>query len=410
MQLVERHIINSNHFAYNECDKICFASKNLYNKANYIVRQEFIKTTKEKQEGLREYAIYLNYFDIRRILINSDEYKSLPRKVSNQTLMMLDRNWKSFFKSIKDYVKHPNKYTGKPSLPRYLNPQKGRFITTYELGAISGRWLKQDYLALSQSNIKIPIRCKNVKQCRITPRNNEYIIDVIYEVEDPKEKNDNERYAGIDLGVNNLATVGSNVVEPFIVNGRPLKSINQFYNKKLAYYKSILEKNENKKTSGRLVKLTNKRDKKVKDYLHKSSRIIVNKLVENNINTLVIGKNDEWKQRVNMSKANNQNFVSIPHSTFIQMLEYKAKLVGIRVVIQEESYTSKCSFFDLEEVRKQQVYKGRRLKRGLFKTSMGRLVNADLNGSYNIIKKAIPNAFSYGIEGLAVNPVVLATN
>ena len=205
------------------------------------------------------------------------------------------------------------------------------------------------------------------------------------------------------IGVNNLCAIGSNVLKPIIINGKPLKSINQYYNKKLAKLKSEL-KNE-KKTSKRIKSLTNKRNNKVNDYLHKSSRLIVNYLVSNNINTLVIGKNKEWKQNAKIGKRNNQNFIQIPHTRFIEMLEYKCKLEGITVIVTEESYTSKCSFMDNEPIKKHTNYVGKRVKRGLFKSSKGILINADLNGSLNILKKVV-GEFQYPIE-VCSTPLVL---
>ena len=198
--------------------------------------------------------------------------------------------------------------------------------------------------------------------------------------------------------------MGSNVLKPILINGKPLKSINQYYNKKLANLKSKL-RNE-KKTSKRIKSLTNKRNNKVNDYLHKTSRLITNYLVSNNINTLVVGKNKEWKQDVNIGKKNNQNFVQIPHSRLIDMLLYKCKLRGINVIITEESYTSKCSFLDDEGIKKHKVYKGNRIKRGLFKSSEGVLINADVNGSLNILKKVV-GKFNYNPIEVCSTPTVI---
>jgi putative transposase len=406
MQLVEKHIINQNHQFYQECDKLCFLSKNLYNKANYIVRQEFIKTSKEKELGLRDYAIYLNYHEIRKILLNQIDYTSLPRKISNQTLMLLDNNWKSFFTAIKDYSKNKHKYQGRPKLPKYKDVKTGKFIVTYDNQAISKKDLKKGYVGLSGTNIKISTNKTNIKLCRIVPRINHYIIEIVYEINEKSIKDNNDRYMSIDLGLNNLATVTSNVkgIKSFIINGKPLKSINQFYNKKVSELQSKLKKDNY--TSKNITRITNKRNNKVNDYLHKSSRYIINQLVLNNINTLVVGNNKEWKQEINIGRVNNQNFVQIPHNKFINMLSYKCKMEGINIIIQEESYTSKCSFLDLEEVKKHETYKGKRIKRGLFKASDGKLINADINGSYNILRKAVPNVFADGIEGLVVIPLV----
>ena len=214
----------------------------------------------------------------------------------------------------------------------------------------------------------------------------------------------NDRYCSIDLGLNNLATIGSNVIKPIIINGKPLKSINQFYNKRVSNLKSKLK--DGKKTSRRIKSLTDKRNNKIKDYLHKASTLLVNQLVSNDLNTLIIGNNKSWKQDINIGKRNNQNFVQIPHSTFIKMLEYKCKLRGINVLITEESYTSKCSFLDNEDIKKQKEYKGRRIKRGLFKSSKGILINADVNGSLNILKKVVGN-FKYNPIEVCSTPAVI---
>jgi putative transposase len=410
MILTEKHIINTNHNYYSECDKICLLSKNLYNYANYIIRNKFIETSKLKELGEVDYAVYLNYYEIRKILINHSDYTNLPRKVSNQTLMILDKNWKSFFKSIKDYKVNPNKYSGRPKLPNYKDSKTGRFITMYELGAISIKELKNGIIKLSGSDIRIKTNKTNIKQCRIIPRNNYYVIEVLYEVKELTLRQDNNRYCGIDLGLGNLATVVSNCKDfkPFVINGKPVKSINQFYNKEKCKIQSNLEKRQGKKNSKKLDKLTNKRNNKINDYLHNTSRYIINQLVSNNINTLIIGNNKNWKQEINIGDKNNQNFVNIPHTKFIEILNYKCKLVGINVIITEESYTSKCSFLDMEEIKKHETYKGKRVKRGLFKSSNGELINADMNGGYNIIRKVVPNAFVDGIEGIAVYPVIIS--
>lgn len=406
MILTEQHIIKKNHPFFEECNLLCVKSKNLYNSANYIVRQTFIYTTKQKEEGLVNNATYLNYYDINKQLKDNKEYCSLPRKVSNQTLMLLDKNWKSFFSTIKDWKKNPTKYNGKPSIPKYLN-KDGKYICIYELGAISIKELKKGYLKLSGTDIRFTTKQKNIKQVRIVPRNGYFIIEVLYEKKEQDLKEDNGNYSSIDLGLNNLATVTSNTIKPFIINGKGIKSINQYYNKKTSKIKNILEKRNKKKSSKKLYKLLLKRNNKIKDYFHKSTTYIINQLVSNNINTLVIGYNKEWKQEINIGKRNNQNFANIPHQLFSNMLEYKCKLHGINFIKQEESYTSKCSFLDNEEICKHENYKGNRIKRGLFKTSKGIIINADVNGSFNILKKAIPNAFANGIEGLTVNPMVI---
>lgn len=243
---------------------------------------------------------------------------------------------------------------------------------------------------------------------RIVPQLEQYTIEVVYTIVDTEPLKSNRTYASIDLGVSNLATITySDGKQPKIINGKPLKSINQYYNKKFAYYKSKLEKVNKKKSSHRVKRLTNKRNNKINAYLHKASKYIVSDIQSKGIRTLVIGRNTEWKNGCSMGKANNQNFIQIPHSRFIDMLSYKCEKVGITVKFQEESYTSKCSFLDMEEICKHEAYCGKRIKRGLYISKDAIKINADVNGSYNILRKAIPSVFNHGIEGFVVNPIVI---
>lgn len=415
MIAVEKHIINRNHIYYKELDELCFKSKNLYNYANYIVRQEFINTSKEKEQGLREHANYLNYNSINRKLIDRKQfdYCQLPRKVSNQVLMKLDKNWKSFFASIKDWKKNPNKYTGKPSLPQYKDKVKGRFMLEYELGALSKPLLKIGIIKLSQTNIQIKYKNNGrlLKNVRIIPKTGCYIIEIVYVRLNTDLKLNKDKKIGIDIGLNNLMALTSNDkgFTPLLVNGRPLKHINQCYNKFLAEYKSELPKEVY--TSNKIQKLTLKRNNKINDYLHKCSKFIVDLCIKHNIGTIVIGKNDRFKDSINIGRVNNQNFVQVPIAELINKITYKCKLVGITVIVNEESYTSKSSFLDLDELpiykeKDKKVYKfsGKRICRGLYKSNKGIIINADINASYNIIRKVFLNEFSDGIEGYAVTP------
>lgn len=224
-----------------------------------------------------------------------------------------------------------------------------------------------------------------------------------HETPSKTHKLEKDNVAGIDIGLDNLAAITSNQKDfkPVLINGRPLKSINQYYNKKRAKLMSFIG---GKGTSKGIEKLTHKRNCMVENYLHQSSRYIIDLLVKQKIGTLIIGKNDGWKQDINIGKRNNQNFVSIPHAQFIHQLQYKGELAGIEVIVNEESYTSKCSFLDEEPIKKHKKYLGRRIKRGLFKSKNGTKINADINGSANIIRKVIPNAFANGIEGIVVFP------
>lgn len=388
MRLTESIQITRENKLYNELDRFCFLSKNLYNSSLYAIRQHFFNTKK-----------YKNYNSLNKDFIQSHQidYYALPTKVSQQTMKMVDQNFKSFFGLLKLKSK-------KAKIPKYLKKQ-GRYEIIFTIQSISQKELKKGFLKLSGINQKIKIRntITNIQQVRIIPKEtfNCYNIEIVYKVSEKQLKKDNKKYASIDLGINNIATVAFNCQKPFIINGKPLKSINQYYNKKRSKLTNI-------KT--RKAKLLNrKRDNKIKDYLHKASRYITNHLVYNNINTLIIGKNDGWKQEVNIGKKNNQNFVSIPFEKFIFMLQYKCNLEGINVIIREESYTSKCSFIDNEEIKKHETYLGRRIKRGLFKTAFGKIINADLNGSLNIMRKVV-GEFQYPIEACSTPVMVTLQN
>jgi putative transposase len=390
MILTEQHIIKKSDDRYKELDNLLYLSKNLYNAGLYIIRQYFF-----------EHKKFLNYQSLTSIMVkqNNVDYRQLPAKVSQQTLKLIEQNFKSFFNHLK--VKKPNEIV---KIPDYLKKDTGRFVVTYTNQAISTKSLKKGVIKLSKVNSTFKSNKQNIQQVRIVPKNNTIVIEILYKVEESINLGDNKRYASIDLGVNNLATLGSSVIKPIIINGRPLKSINQYYNKRVAKLKSKLK--AGKKTSKRIKSLTDKRNNKVKDYLHKASTIIVNHLVSNDLNTLIIGKNKSWKQDINIGKKNNQNFVQIPHATFISMLEYKCKLKGITTILTEESYTSKCSFLDDEPIKKQTVYKGLRIKRGLFKSSNGTLINADQNGSLNILKKVV-GKFNYNPIEVCSTPSVI---
>ena len=380
---------------------MCFAAKNLYNAGLYQVRRAFFAN-----EG------YLGYDKLQKQFQNSrqPDYIALPRKVSQQILMVLDKNFKSFFEGLKAYKKDPSKFEERPRIPRYKDKTKGRSISLYTKQTFSKQGLKDGILKIPSLSFIIPTKVplKSIQQVRLVVRPACYMIEVVYKVADTPLEPDNGRIAAIDPGLNNLATITSNCqLEPLIINGRPLKAINQFYNKHRARLQAELTKlpGVKRNTSNRLDRLTHKRNQKVKNYLHNASRCIVNQLVSAGITTLVVGKNPLWKQDINIGRKNNQKFVQIPHARFIDQLVYKCQRVGIRVIVHEESYTSKCSFLDNEPIQKHDTYKGKRIKRGLFRASDGRCINADVNGSGNILRKAFPNAFvAKGIEGLVVAP------
>jgi len=340
-----------------------------------------------------------------------EAYKALPAKVSQQILMVLNRNWKSFFAALKAYEEDPSPFLGRPKLPKYKHKTEGRNILVYTIQAISKIGLEQGCIQPSMLPISVKTNQTSIVQVRIVPRNGYYVIEVVYEKDIVQADVHPELCAGIDIGVNNLATITSNKVGfvPCIVNGRPVKSINQFYNKRRA---ALQKKLGTTGTTKRMERLTNTRTRRIDHYLHTASRHIIDLLVEERIGTLIIGKNPEWKQEAHMGKRNNQHFVQIPHARFIEMLTYKAELIGITVKITEESYTSKASFLDCDilpaydpEHKGKHIFSGKRVERGLYRAANGWYINADVNGSYNIIRKAFPDAFqAEEIEGVVVHP------
>ena len=374
IQLAQQIIINNRHRYFSMLDQLCLKSKNLYNYALYQIRQHYKETNK-----------YLSYYDLNRALSSEDQidYLSLPyTQCAQQVLMQLDKQYKSFYRSIKS-VKMKGR---KVRLPHYKDKEKGRNMVTYTNQCFK---IKNNILTLKidkYNKIELKTDKENVQQVRVIPKGNHIIIEIIYNKEYELKENNN-RFGSIDLGLNNLATLTSNACQSMIYDGRKLKSINHFYNKRRGQLQSKLT--QNKHTSKRIQRLTNRRNNKVKDYMHKISCSIVEYMETNNLNTLFVGKNNGWKDSINIGKTNNQNFVSVPYNMLIQMLDYKCKLAGINMVIVNEAYTSKCSFIDNEKICKHDIYKGKRINRGMFRTANGLYINADINGSFNIMRLGI---------------------
>ena len=389
MQLVEQHVIDRNDPRYAVIDAAAFASKNLYNAANYELRQVFIHQGRD-----------LSYNQLDKLMQSHEAYRALPAKVAQWVLKGLVNNWKAFKEGRESYEQDPSRFTGCPRLPKYKDKLEGRNLLVYTIQAISRKGLKHGLIEPSMLPISIKTKHKeHIDQVRITPRKGFYVVEVIYEQAVKQAPVNPAYYAGIDIGVNNLAALASNKpgFTPVVVNGRPVKSTNQFYNKRRA---ELQQKLGHTGTTARMERMTNKRNRRIDHYLHTTSKRIVDLLVKEGIDVLCIGKNDAWKQEANMGKRNNQNFVQIPHARFIAMLTYKAELVGIRVEVTEESYTSKASLLDLDPLPvrnngdEKHTFSGKRVKRGLYRASDGRKINADINGAGNIIRKVAPDAFS----------------
>ena len=333
MQLVERHIITSTNKYYKELDEATFKSKNLDNSTVYAIRQHFFNTEK-----------YLSYATLQKQFQDSkqQDYTVLPAKVAQQIMKQVDTNFRAFFKALKAYKSNPSKFQGRPKLPKYKHKTDGRFVLIYTNQAISKKECDRDSVIHPSGlefKFKTKISYQDINQIRIVPKCNYFVVEVIYTTPDCNLLTDNKRYAAIDLGINNLVTLTSNIIgdTPMVISGKVVKSYNQYYNKQVAHYKSILDTQNNTKTSRRIRRLHLKRKFKIEDYMHKTSRYIVNQLVSKGINTLIIGKNDGWKQDINIGKVNNQKFVQIPFDSLFSKLQYKCSLVGINVELINES-------------------------------------------------------------------------
>ncbi|AFZ43045.1 transposase, IS605 OrfB family [Halothece sp. PCC 7418] len=396
MRQVQKHLIKKTHRKFKEIDEASFASKNLFNSAVYICRQAFFSNQPVP-----------SYNQLDHKLKAGKDYKALPSKVAQLVIKQVIRCFDSYFEAIKAYNIDPSKFFSKPKLPKYKKKIDGRNVLTYNCQAFSRKWLQKGYLKPSGLSLKVPTNLRKVEEVRIIPKGNCYAVEAIYTVDILPEQQCQGKIASIDIGLDNLATVASNDFDfkPFIVDGKAIKSCNQYYNKRRAKLQSLLT--ENQFTSNQIEGLTQKRNNKMDYYLHTASRFIIDKLLERGVTHLIIGKNENWKQSIGIGKRNNQNFTQVPHARLIDQLTYKAKLVGIKVTITEESYTSKCSFLDLEPIKKHSSYKGRRVKRGLFKSSLGKKINADLNGALNIMRKVVGDSVFDGkpIERLVVSPV-----
>ena len=408
MHLVEQHVIDRADPRFAIIDEAAFKSKNLYNAALYVIRQSFIHEGK-----------YLNYNEMDRRMQSHEAYKALPAKVSQQIMVLLDNNWTSFFEAREAYEEDPSKFTGRPKLPKYKHKTEGRNILVYTVQAISKRGLEHGLIQPSMLPISVKTKQKDISQVRIVPRNGYYVVEVIYTKEPVQANVDPSFCVGIDLGVTNLAAIASNRegFVPRLVNGRPVKAWNQWYNKRMKELKKELPKADRERVTKQMERITNTRNRQIDHYLHTASRRMVDFLVENGIGTVIIGKNPLWKQECGMGRKNNQNFVSIPHARFIDMITYKATLVGIGVEVREESYTSKASFLDLDPIPDytpnddtEHVFSGKRIGRRnrLYRTKDGRKICADVNGAYNILRKSKPDAFAKGTAGYVVHPVRLA--
>lgn len=367
MQITEQHIIQDGRFI-----DWCAKAKNLYNQALYYWRQSVFGKIQEFSEyelvGLmQEY--------------NDENFRALPANTSQQIIKVLFKNIKSWQKARKEYAKYPSKFYGRPKMPKYKKELSELYFTYVQISPKNG--LLNFPKMMNVKPIKTSISKSQFKGCRIVPKSNHFVVEIIYEVSDVEVKEYNGNWMGIDIGLNNLATCVTKD-KSFIINGKPIKAVNNFYNKRKKLLQAKLK--QGAFSSKRIERLTFRRNQKIKDYIHKASRKIVDTAKANNITKIIIGKNENWKQAINLGKKTNREFTSIPHATLIEKTDYKARMEGIEVITTQEAYTSKCSALDLEIIGKHETYLGKRKKRGLFVTATGKLINADCNGALNIAR------------------------
>ena len=387
MELTEKEIIYSTDERFDLIKNLCHLSKNLYNSSLYDVRQYYFET--------KSYRTWQSQAPIFTKNKNPDYY-ALQSHLAQQVLMQVGRQFLSFFN---------NKSNKKKRIPKYKD-KNGYNVVTVPQRAISRKIdvdeTKQIYtytLCKESYNLKIKSTQPNVKMVKFVYDEVNDLIKCfkIYKVEQSKLKKDNSRYFSIDPGLNNIVSIYNNIgIRPLLYNGRPIKSINQYYNKTNAKLRSELPNNI--KSSKRLKQLSFKRNNKIDYEMHKISTHIINEAEKNNISKIFIGNNIGWKNEINIGRRNNQNFVNIPHTKLFRQLSYKGLLKGIEVIFTEESYTSKASFFDKDYLPKygksdNHKFSGRRIKRGLYRDSKGNIWNADLNGAANIMRKVSDKAY-----------------
>ncbi|MCL2341522.1 MAG: transposase, partial [Firmicutes bacterium] len=422
---VEQHKIKSNTPYYKILDEACGKAKVLYNSVNYAQRQAFFTAGRDMK------SFKIEWQEVRGEFIQTEVYKGLGGHLSAEVVHQCIGNWKGYkeawFSWNKEYSKQVEKegikykYTGSGEIKRQKNgepiidketasfkgePQPPRYIkaTHNAIMLDSGSFsIKQEGILILPKrlgNIEIKTQMTNICGVRILPRTNHFIIEIIYKVQAVEELEDNGIYLGVDLGVTNYVAIVSNTgMKPEVVDGGFVKSVNQFWNKRKAHYQEIAERMNGKKQTRMLEIIAYKRNRQVKDYMHKASRYITDLAVRMNACAIYIGKNDGWKQGVNLGKHTNQLFTQIPYAGFIDQLTYKCASVGVKVITIQESHTSKTSFLDGETPYHHDSYVGKRIKRGLFRSFDGTLINADVNGAYQIMRKA----------GINVEPNVVST-
>lgn len=451
--------VKKGHRMHEYFQEMCKNAKNMHNKTNFYIRQVYTGLTQEKElqplqievlDSIKEHLPQMNenqllayqkkltkektkpiekrkeikcnlfeepskekpYVDYNlldsffKIIVDND-YRSLPTQSSQGIIKTVFQNWKSFYASLRVYKTNPSRFKARPRIPGYSRSKEKEISFS-----------NQDCVIKESKFLKFPKTkdCLNIgklgfiegklKQVRVNPKYGHYVVEIIFEVpSDQDVKKSKNRFMSIDLGNDNIATIVTNTGrKPVLVKGKNIKSVNQKYNQLKAHYTGILRHGKNSKegqfSSKRLEKVNHKRFNQIKDLFHKASYQIEKIALEEDVDTIIIGQNKDWKQNSNMGKKNNQSFTSIPHSHLLQMIKYKAERHGIRVLVTEESYTSKASFLDNDDIPvysesdSKKSFSGKRIKRGLYRSKDGIMINADVNGSANIMRKMFKSAFN----------------
>lgn len=372
--------------------QLAHRAKNLYNYANYIIKYQ-----------LERSKYFTPAFELMNIVRYHPTYTNLPAHTAQQTIKFLVKNWKSYFRALKEWKKNPRKFTNQPRSPRYKK-KRGFHILYFTNNQVTLRNSKLVFPRKVGLIIKTRLKTVKIKQLRLIPKGTAFLLEIVYEKVITSSLRPVKNILAVDLGVNNLLTCVSTVTSPFFIRGRPLKSFNQWFNKRKAHLQSAYKRQKLYFQGVKLRSLQDERERKITDYLHKASLIVIQMCLTHHIDTLVIGYNKRWKKRINIGKRNNQTFVNIPFLSLVTKLSYKAEEKGIRVVLVDEAYTSKCSFLDNESIQKHTNYLGIRLHRGLFRSKNNVLLHADCNAAGNIGHKVFPLLFHSGIVDAVSRP------
>jgi IS605 OrfB family transposase len=393
MRQVEKHLIKDGHEWFDYCGEITTVSRQLYNTAQLTQRQGFFYGWGTQTQA-----------KLDTLFSSNENYKALPAKVAQLVLKQNADAWIAYYKALAAYKTDPTKFTGRPKPPSYVDVTN---LVKFNNQAIGKREFSKGLVVPSMSPMRIPVKpglkFENLCEVRIIPKTGCFVIEIVYEIPELSDffcSLNPGLSAAIDIGLDNLATIVFNdlAIQPIIVNGKPLKSANQFYNKQVAKFQGFLLLGKGK--SRRIANIVRNRNQFVDSYLHQSTKMIVDEFLSLGVTHVSIGKNEQWKTRLNLGKRTNQNFTQIPHAKFIEMLTYKLERVGITVLVAEESYTSKSSAIDWDIIPTYQpnnkikhIFSGKRVERAWYVSAYGLKIHADVNAGLNIGRKSNPEGF-----------------